>query len=174
MGHPMSHSTQFGFNPIPWIFCPPALIIVHRILWSNLSFSRESPVFRVRDATFVPLYMHLVGVGQLFTTSASPVCPLWFVVRRPACAASDALGVGNNPNPVASVGRSGVNRSEHSPFRIVPHFGQVSKNGSESSRNEKGAVFNQDPFWLNLANDPCHFAPQARSFSRNPGSLSGG
>ena len=44
-----------------------------------------------------------------------------------------ARGVGHNPEPFPPVRRSNVGRSQHTPFRIVPRFGQVSKYASEVS-----------------------------------------
>jgi len=52
-------------------------------------------------------------------------------------------------------------RSQHSPFRIEPHRGQVSKHGSESSKSEHWGVFHEHETGSYLANNPCHFPPQA-------------
>jgi len=52
-------------------------------------------------------------------------------------------------------------RAKHSPFRIEPHRGQVSENGSDSARSEHWAVFHEDEARLYFANDPSELAPKA-------------
>jgi hypothetical protein len=85
---------------------------------------------------------------------------------------SDFTGVGQNPDPFSAVGRTGVNRPQHTPFRIVPHRGQVPENSSESPRSEHWGVFHEDETGSNLANDPSKFRPEAGAFSFDSGTLS--
>ena len=76
---------------------------------------------------------------------------------------SNLLGVGqrsDDPDPLALVGRAGVNCSEHTPLRIVPHRGQVPENDVETSPGEEGAVLHEDSSGLHFTDDPRHLGPQ--------------
>lgn len=65
-------------------------------------------------------------------------------------------------------------RAKHSPFRIEPHRGQVSENGSESARSEHWAVLHEDEAWLYFANDPSELAPKPGALAFNACAFSGG
>ena len=56
-------------------------------------------------------------------------------------------------------------RSEHPPFRIEPHLGQVSENGSKPPRSESWRVLHERESRSYLTNDPCHLAPQAAALA---------
>jgi hypothetical protein len=60
---------------------------------------------------------------------------------------------------------TGIVRSEHAPFRIVPHRGQVTEHSIKSSKSEGWRVFHEDESRSNLANDPRHVSPHAGSLS---------
>jgi hypothetical protein len=66
-----------------------------------------------------------------------------------------------------------VIRSQHTPFRIEPHLGQVPENSSKPSNSEERGVFHPDPLGSNLANDPGKLAPKPGMLSIDPGSLAG-
>jgi hypothetical protein len=51
----------------------------------------------------------------------------------PAALLSLSGGVGHNENPFASMRRTHVGRSKARPFRVVPAFGQVTKDPAEES-----------------------------------------
>ena len=66
-----------------------------------------------------------------------------------------------------------MDRSEHSPFRIVPHLGQVSEYNSKSPRSEYWAVLHEDVSRSYLANDPRHVLPHPAPFPCDPCASSG-
>jgi hypothetical protein len=65
-----------------------------------------------------------------------------------------------------------VVRPQHSPFRIEPHRGQVSKDNSKSSNSEHWGVLHEDVAGFHLANDAGHFPPKAGSFAGNASAFS--
>jgi hypothetical protein len=87
---------------------------------------------------------------------------------------SDFTTVGSEyPNAFSSVRCSGMDRSEHSPLRIVPHRGQVSEYNSKSPRSEYWAVLHERVSGSYLANDPRHVRPHPTAFPCDARSLSG-
>jgi len=108
-----------------------------------------------------------------FTWSASViVCP--FAIFRCAYSGSrlrpafsvPIVGVRQHPDSFTLVRCPGMDRSEHSPFRIVPHRGQVPENNVKSPRSEYWTVLHEHVSGSYLANDPRHVFP-------HPGSLPG-
>lgn len=87
--------------------------------------------------------------------------------------ASSATGVCQNPDSFSDVWSTNVRRSEHSPFRIEPEFGQVSENSVNPPRSEHWRVFHVCVSRSYLANDPRHFAPESGAFAVEPVSGSG-
>jgi hypothetical protein len=73
-----------------------------------------------------------------------------------------AIGVGNNPDPVATV--RGTNGGSWSaiPDSIIPERGQVAEDPVEALRPERGDIFHDDPSWSYLANETPELKPQAR------------
>jgi hypothetical protein len=71
------------------------------------------------------------------------------------------------------VGSAGIGRRYDTPFRIEPHFGQVSKYSSESARSEHWGVFHIDEAWAYLANNPCHVSPQSAALSVDASACAG-
>jgi hypothetical protein len=93
-----------------------------------------------------------------------------------AAIAEQLRGVGQvskYPDSFPLVGRSGVASSKHTPLRIIPHRGQVSKDDSKSANSEHWRVFHEDVTGLNFANHSCHFSPQSAFFSADSGPFSG-
>jgi hypothetical protein len=85
------------------------------------------------------------------------------------------LGVGSDdPDAIASVGKAGGVRSQHTPFRIEPHRGQVPENSSKPSTSEVWGVLHEDESGSNLANHTGHFAPEAGVLAVDAGTLSRG
>jgi hypothetical protein len=82
--------------------------------------------------------------------------------------------VGQNPDPFSLVIGAAIARGKHSPFRMEPHLGQVSKYSSESPRSEHWAVFHEDDSRSYFANDPSHFDPETASRAFETGSVSSG
>jgi len=52
--------------------------------------------------------------------------------------------------------------AQHSPFCIIPHFGQVSENSSKPARSEHWGVLHEDVAGSYFANDSGHVTPHAR------------
>jgi hypothetical protein len=63
--------------------------------------------------------------------------------------------------------------SQHSPSRIIPHFGKVFENNAESSCSEHRTVFDENISWSDFTNNPRHFFPETASGSVNSCALSG-
>jgi hypothetical protein len=61
--------------------------------------------------------------------------------------------------------RSGVDCSQHSPFRIVPQRGQVSENDAKPPRSEYWRVFHKHVAGSYFANDSGHLSPESATFS---------
>lgn len=75
------------------------------------------------------------------------------------------VGVGHNPDPFPLVRCAGMDSAEHSPARIIPHRGQVAENTSKPARSESWGVFHKHVARSHLANDSCHFRPQAAALA---------
>jgi hypothetical protein len=74
------------------------------------------------------------------------------------------VGVGSNdPHAVASVRRTDVPSSKHSPRRIKPQVGKPSDDAIQSASAQIRGVFREHIRRLNLANDSEHLKPQARA-----------
>jgi hypothetical protein len=74
-------------------------------------------------------------------------------------------GVGQNPQALSCVWRTKGASGEHTPRRIIPQRGQVTKNSPQSSKSEHWGVFHEDESRLNFANHAPHFSPQSASLS---------
>jgi hypothetical protein len=48
---------------------------------------------------------------------------------------------------------AGFVRAQHTPFRIEPQCGQVSKDCPESAKSKSWGIFHEDEPWSNLANN---------------------
>lgn len=73
-----------------------------------------------------------------------------------------AIGVGSNePHPVASMGRTDVASSKHTPASIVPQVGKSSEDGSESASAKHRGVFGEHIRRPNFANDAELLEPKA-------------
>jgi len=115
------------------------------------------------------------GVGQnIFDATASSRFPR---LRSPrigvnsACIGFAFLGVGHDPDAFSLMRRTGVASPEHSPFRIIPHRGQVAENTSKPPRSEHWGVLHEDESRSYLANDPRHLSPEAGAGAINPGAV---
>jgi hypothetical protein len=67
-----------------------------------------------------------------------------------------------------------MDRSEHSPLRIVPHRGQVSENNSKSPRSEYWRVLHERVSRSYFANDPRHVRPHPAALSCDACTFSSG
>jgi hypothetical protein len=141
LGNPMSHSTHVGFN------APPAAAIT---AWSNLSFDRFLPFFLVKAAGLEPFAIVADGVGHNPYFAIAPnvgrnAAPE-LAERLKYAPLSTVTGVGNNPEPVASVrGTNGGSRYAM-PLSIVPDLGQVSENTVKPSTKQCCDVLHDDVF----------------------------
>jgi hypothetical protein len=86
---------------------------------------------------------------------------------------SELNGVGQNPDSLPSVWRSGVDSSQHTPLRIIPHRGQVPENSSKPARSEHWGVFHEHEARSHFANQPSHLSPQSASLSVNACAFAG-
>lgn len=117
----------------------------------------------------------LFGVAQPLTFCASgvpaplPLIPFAFSVKRLASKLSCvsvsfercASAVGQDPEPLASMGRANIVRAEHTPLRIEPEFGQRPENGAEVFAGEKSKhVFQQRETWSYFTENSRRFRPE--------------
>ena len=182
----MSHSTHVGFS------CPPAWAASVGVGHIATAVCKLIPVLLLPSFAKSGPAALAFGVGHIFLRAivsrlgrilpVRPAAPPWFVpyelaagvgniqARHPGCFIMDglswfavAVGVASqDPDPVPLVRCAGMVRAQHSPFRIEPHRGQVSENGSESARSEHWAIFHEDEARLYFANDPSKLAPKPR------------
>jgi hypothetical protein len=87
--------------------------------------------------------------------------------------ASNFTSVGQNPDSFSAVRCAGMVSSQHSPFRIIPHLGQVSNHSSKPARSEHWRVLHEHESRFHLANDSGHFRPEPASLSGDTGPISG-
>jgi hypothetical protein len=80
----------------------------------------------------------------------------------------------SNPDTLAKVGRADIGSSQHSPSRIKPQVGQVSKDGAESARSEHWRVFHEDVAGSYFTDDSRHFQPEAGSLAVDADALASG
>lgn len=160
-GQPMNHSTHVGFN-WPGIGSVALMCWPSEVCWPGLSATR--PGCLAVTSVMVGIKKCLFG------------CPLTACSRspRPPRSPSDLRTVGHNPDAFAQVVGAEVSCGNDIPFRIEPERGQVSENNSKPPRSEHWAVLHEHVAGSNLANDPCHFSPQARAVSSESSTLAGG
>jgi hypothetical protein len=111
-------------------------------------------------------------VGHIKTWALSFGSPRELIFPIALFTESSATGVCQNPDSLSDVGRSGVVRAQHTPFRIEPQRGQVSENSSKPPRSEHWGVFHEDETGSNLANDPGKFAPKPGPGASDSGAFS--
>jgi hypothetical protein len=84
------------------------------------------------------------------------------------------VGVGSNdPHAVASVWRTDVPSSKHTPDSIIPQAGKPFEDALESVSAQIRGVLGEDIRRLDLSNDAQHFEPKARAISVQPGTSTG-
>ena len=93
------------------------------------------------------------------------VVPVWrpLLVLYPAAPQafeSPATGVGQNEDPLASVGRAGIRCAYSRPFRIEPEGGKVSEDLIESQSKVSCDILQHDDAGSHLANDSGDLRPQ--------------
>jgi hypothetical protein len=77
--------------------------------------------------------------------------------------ASNACGVGksgDDEQSLAAVRSADIGSSNAHPFTVIPRFGQVTEDESESGSSESWDVLHKDKSGSYCANDSCHFRPQ--------------
>jgi hypothetical protein len=84
-----------------------------------------------------------------------------------------AVGVGQNPDSLAQMGRASVGSAQHSPSSIKPQRGQVSENSSKPPNSEHWAVLHKDESRSYFANDAGHFSPESAALSVKASALTG-
>jgi hypothetical protein len=92
------------------------------------------------------LFTNVSGFSPLPVSDALGVCHIPTAIDNgvPPCAyfvvllqVSDATQVGHNPDPLASVRGANIVCSQHTPPRIVPHFGKVTEDSGKTSGNKE-------------------------------------
>lgn len=179
---------------LPGVFVP-SLGVIHLIV-RLFCVVRQNPPCRCRHRRYLPIaewpksvhhsghaINHAAWFGLYFPPASHlsrfansmlmQVCCPSLRLKRPGCSHEISVSVGNNPDSFSSVRGANGGSSQHSPPCIKPHRGQVSKHGSESSKSEHWAVLHENESRSNLANDPGHFAPEARAFAVKSRPLSG-
>jgi hypothetical protein len=114
----------------------------------------------------------LLGVGY----RATIVCKLGLLPRSNAAKsgpASEAFGVGHNPDALSEMRSAGVGCTDDSPSRIKPHLGQVSEYTTKPSRSEHWRVLHERESWSYFANDSGHFHPESGFLTFDPCTLAG-
>jgi len=74
---------------------------------------------------------------------------------------SVAVGVGQYPDSFSVVRGIKVGRSIHSPRRIKPQRGQVSKDSSKSANNKVWRIFHEHETGSSFANHSHHLSPES-------------
>jgi hypothetical protein len=85
----------------------------------------------------------------------------------------DALGVGHNPDAVASVRGAKGGSWYAMPFRIIPERGQVSENSVKPSTKQSCDVLHDDISGLKLANKTGKLRPETAPLAFNASTSSG-
>lgn len=163
VGYPISHSTHIGFSApdVSETTCDSinCLPIDERRLTAG------------EDRFPLSLSSEADGVGQYLTAAGSPLRGSFAMLPR--FSASFARGVGQNPDPVASVRRTNGGSWYAVPLRIIPERGQVSENSSKPSTKQSCDVLHDDKSGCQFANKTGDFGPKARTFSGKSCALSG-
>jgi len=81
--------------------------------------------------------------------------------EAPDAPESAPVAVGQDEDPLSSVGRSNVGRADTTPLRIEPELGQIGEDSGKSSSNKPRHVLQEDALGFHLANDPGDVEPQA-------------
>ncbi len=84
------------------------------------------------------------------------------------------IGVGQNEHPLSEVRGSHGFRRKHSPFRSVPHLGQVPEYVSHPPNKEPWDVLQEHPSGLSLANDSGNVGPEPAFVFLTPTTTSDG
>lgn len=109
-----------------------------------------------------------VGVGQSRNRFAGLGLPRTVCSRspRPPLSAMVALGVGNQPEPVAAVRGAKVGRGYTIPPSIVPERSEAPEHLVQSAMAKGRDVFDDGPFRAEFTDDPGVLPPEAGAFSR--------
>jgi hypothetical protein len=125
------------------------------------------------------------GVGQNAAASCSLACTFapfgrgfpshdsFASVRHGVLSLLDALGVGHNPDAIASVRGAKGGSWYAMPFRIIPDRGQVSENAVQPSTKQSCDVLHDDISGLKLANKTGKLRPEPTSLAINASTFSG-
>jgi hypothetical protein len=192
-GNPMSHSTHRGFKVpspelrtsgwLPSIFCifepgrPAASSFAVGVGHIFTATARGIPPCAYGFERFDAL--SAVGAGQsLAIIDKSMFRPRFSSRSEPSAvrlpfSPSDALGVGNNPNPVASVRGTNGESWYAMPVRIIPERGQVSENRVQPSRKQRSDVLHDEDLGSKFANEADDFGPEPRTLASKACTRSG-
>jgi hypothetical protein len=110
-------------------------------------------------------------LGPFRTVPFFVTCKSLADAARRSSIGSDALGVGNNPNPVPAVRCAKVGSWYAVPFRIIPERGQGSENVCKPSTKQCCDVFQDDISWCQFANQTGDFVEQTAALSGKPCAL---
>lgn len=103
-----------------------------------------------------------VGVGHALAVDTSPFPPAFGFANAESFAvnANDARGVGQEPEPVASVWRANLGRREQTPLRIEPELGKVGEDVRQPESNKLGDVLQEDESRSHVSDDPGNVRPE--------------
>jgi hypothetical protein len=199
VGNPISHSTHVGFSApdvsdttIESINCLP----LDNRRWiaglDRLPLSLSSPAhgvghidratsrskfgnfaFAVFSVKFAAIALQERGVGHSLTAVPSPkLCrPEMPFLSRSDAHASEAVGVGQDPNAIPAVRCAKVGSWYAMPFRIIPERGQGSENVCKPSTKQCCDVFQDDVSGCQFANQTGDFVEQTAALSGKPCAL---
>lgn len=102
----------------------------------------------------------------------SQVCSLRSFQAKPELP-SVTVGVGNNPQPIPSVGGTKCGSGEAMPDRVIPDRGQVPEYAVEAPAPERRDVLHDRIARLNLANEPVELPPEPGPLAFEPAAFPG-
>jgi len=191
VGNPISHSTHVGFNApdVSETTCESinCLPINDRRLTAGeprfpLSLSSEADgvgqrlratsrsrlgnfALAVFSVKFAAIALQLRGVGH-FNTSERYVSPRLRIASL--LPIGDAVGVCNNPDPIAAVVGTKAGSWYAMPFRIIPERGQGSENRLQPSRKQRADVLQDNETGSQFANKTGDLVEQAATLAFKP------
>lgn len=86
--------------------------------------------------------------------------------------ASQAVGVGHNPDPIPAVASANGGSGYTVPFRIIPERSETPEHDVQSARAKGRDVFDDDPPRPDFADDAEVFEPQAGTTASEPSAAS--
>lgn len=159
IGNPISHSTHVGFSP------PRLPELTPSAMPTDLG---SEDCCRPGAFDIPALKSPAFGVGHIATAQPNLfgfARPSPLQVNERSTLAFAELGVGHDPDAVASVACANVGSWYAVPFRIIPDRGQVSENSAQPSTKQCCDVLHDKELWSKFASKPDDLDPEAASRS---------